>query len=259
MALRAGEDGENGGRCRICARPRHSATREAAATDRAPAALRGGARGRRGHIRVLRRLLYIANALVNDAPRRRLIHNSSTPLAEWMVAATTEYVGRRLAATGFLSANLICLAHERSQRRIDVGRSFQTKVMPKAERAEILDAPQEWMLGAATQPETRIEVRGANDSAGEAHPRLNDDPTLLRVGFHWPTRTGSRQPTVPRCLALARLRAKVIGQRHPNAGVPEIPGDEAMPAPRTLPKRRLRCHDSSNFCRRPTPRRSPHI
>lgn len=111
--------------------------------------------------------------------------------------------------------------------------------MHNAERTEILDAPEEWMLGAATQPEVRIKVADANDGTCEAYPRLNDNPSLLRVGLHWPTLTGSRQPTVPRCLSLARLVAKVVDQRYPNARVPEISGDEPMPAPGTFPKRPL--------------------
>jgi hypothetical protein len=148
-------------------------------------------------------------------------------------------VGRRLRATELLRAHTIRFADEGLQRRIDVGGRHETKVVAKAKRSKVLDASEESVLGAAPQPETRIQVRAPNDGAGKAHARLNDDATLLRIGLHWTTLTGDGEPTVPRFLALDWLAAEVLGQRHSDAGVPEILGDESMAAPGTFPEWRF--------------------
>src|SRR5262245_10771378 len=136
----------------------------------------------------------------------------------------------------------IRLADERSQRRIDVRRSLEPKMMAEAKRTKILDASQERMFGAAPQPKTSVKVRGANNGACKTHPRLNDNPTLLRVRVHRPAFTGGRQPAVPRLLTLARLVAKVFAQRHADARVPKVLGDEPMPALGTFPKRPMCWH-----------------
>jgi hypothetical protein len=138
-----------------------------------------------------------------------------------------------------LRAHTIRLADEGLQRRIDVAGRHKTKVVPKAERSKILNAPEEPMRGTPPQPETRIQGVGTNDGAREAHAGLDDDPTLLRVGPHWTTLSGNGQPTVPRFLALDWFATEVLCQRHSDAGVPEIPGDESVSAPRTLPEWRL--------------------
>lgn len=95
------------------------------------------------------------------------------------------------------------------------------------------------MFGAAAQPETGIEVSGANNGAREAHARLNDDPSLLRVGLHRSALAGGSQPTVPCLPALERLVAKVIGERNADAGVPEVLGNEPMSAPGTFQSGRI--------------------
>src|SRR5262245_21119918 len=96
-------------------------------------------------------------------------------------------VGLGHDTTELLRAHSICFVHECFQLRIDVGGLLQTKMMPKAEDSVVLDTPEERMLGATTQPKTRIQIRRANDCTGKAHPRHDDDPTLLRIGFHRPT------------------------------------------------------------------------
>jgi hypothetical protein len=168
-----------------------------------------------------------------DASRRGALCTPSNPVAPLTIA------GRRLHATEFLCAHTIRLADEGLQRRVDVGGRHQTKVVAKPVRSIVLDASEESVLGAAPQPETRIQVRDTNDSTGKAHAGLNHDATLLRVGLYWTTLTGNGEPTIPRCLALGWLTAEVLGQRHSDAGVREILGDESMAASGTFPEWRF--------------------
>lgn len=150
-----------------------------------------------------------------------------------------------LVATQLLCAYAICLAHERSQWRIDVGWHLQTKMMTNPERSIVFNAPQARVRGAATQPEARVEVTGANNGAGETDTSLYDDAALLGVSLHSTTFTGGGKPMIPGLLALDWLATKMIHKRNADAGVPEIPGDESMPAFGTLPERWLCYHGSS--------------
>jgi len=119
--------------------------------------------------------------------------------------------------------------------------------MAKPERSKVFNAPQERMRGTAAQPETRVKVSGTNDRAGETDTSLNDNPALLGVSLHWTTFPGGGQPMIPSLLTLDWLATKMIDDRDANAGVPETPGDESMPASRTLPKRWLCYHSSTTL------------
>src|SRR5262249_39110890 len=65
----------------------------------------------------------------------------------------------------------------------------------------------------------------------------DDEAALLRVGRDRAARAGGGEPAVPRPLPLGRFPAEVIGDRDADARMPQVPGDEAVSAPRARPQR----------------------
>lgn len=134
------------------------------------------------------------------------------------------------AAGGPVARQTIRLAHEPTQCRVDVARLGQPKVEPEAERSERLGLAKSRVPYPSPEPKPGIEVSGPHHRTGEPHAGLEDDARLLRVDRHRTTRARERGPGAVGWIDGRRPPAEVGPDRHPDTGVPEIAGDEAVPA-----------------------------
>jgi hypothetical protein len=85
------------------------------------------------------------------------------------------------------------------------------------------------------EPEAGIKVPGMYDGAREAHAGLEHDPSFLSVDGDGSTSSGERRPGPISRIEGGCGATEMGAERYPDARMPEVLGDEAMPTLRASP------------------------
>jgi len=132
---------------------------------------------------------------------------------------------------------VVRLPHQAQDLPVDLFRLGESEMDAIAESSEILDAMDPRVGDSALEPERRIEPSRLNDGAREADAGLDHDPALLSIDRHRTAASGGGHPSAEGGSKAGRLAFEMIGQAIPPAGMPDVSGDEAVPAPWTTPER----------------------
>jgi hypothetical protein len=135
------------------------------------------------------------------------------------------------------AGQLVGFVHESTEGGIDISWLDQPEMETVAEGPEGFGSAKARVGHPPTEPEAGIKVSGTYDGAREAHAGLEHDPGLLGIDGDGSTGSGERCPG-PIGRVEGGGRATEMGaEGYPDARMPEVPGDEAMPTLRASPKR----------------------